>query len=263
MKKILLVVVLALVTLGAKAWTVQQDEGVVLLATKYLSPKAKMVVEEHLGTTYADDVAYLVKLEKRKQSPYSKNVHFLHLDANLQPMVVEGDDALKSIKQALAVVSASESHSKSDVTAALRTIINLMCDMHCISKIRIDGVAHSWHDFDVKRQVSASGSKEKEVSQSKWSSFWNLYAGLHRGFYGELWAEDMDVCFGAKSGEFMQGTLSEWVSANGEIASKLYSKITPENTMLRIEFLELEDLHYEMMARAAYRIAALLNENLK
>ena len=263
MKKILLVVVLALVTLSAKAWTVQQDEGVVLLATKYLSPKAKMVVEEHLGTTYADDVAYLVKLEKKKQSPYSKNVHFLHLDANLQPMVVEGDDALKCVEQALALVSAYESHSKDEVTTALRTIINLMCDMHYISKIRIDGVAHSWHDFEVKRQVSASGSKAKEITRSKWSSFWNMYAGLHRGFYGELWAEDMDVCFGAKSGEFMQGTLREWASANGEVASKLYAKITPENTMLRIEFLELEDLHYEMMARAAYRLAALLNENLK
>lgn len=263
MKKILLIVVLILVGLNAQAWSSRQDEGVVLLAAKYLSPEAKGVVERYLGTTYSDDVAYLVNLEKKGQSPYSKEVHYLHLNADLQPMAVEGDDALKALEQALAVVAAHESHPKGEVVRALRIIINLMCDIHTPSHIRIEGVQHSWHDFNVCRYAAASGSKAKIISRSKWSSFWSVYSAMHNGFHAELWAEDLDVCFGAKRAEISHGTLLDWVQQNGRVASKLYGVITPERTLSRVEFLRLENVNCEMMASAGLRLATLLNGTIK
>lgn len=264
MKKIFLIVALILVGLNAKAWSSQQDEGVVLFATKHLTPRAKLVLENYLGTTYADDIAYIAKLDKQKRSPYSMEVHYLHLDTNLRPMAVEGDDAVKAIEQAMTVAAKYETLPKKEVVSALRTIINLMCDMHYLSKVRIQGVEHSWSDFKFNVQRASSGSLAKEVSPTKWSTFWNTYAAYHKGFHPALWAEDLEVCHGAQFAEFTQGSLHDWASNNGAVALKFYNaNVKPDGYMTRLQRLELEDLHYEMMAKAGLRLAALLNEVLK
>jgi hypothetical protein len=80
MKKLLLIVALVAISFSAGAWNRQQDEGVVILASKHLTPKAKMVVDGYLGTDYADDLVYIYNLERRKRSPYSTEVHYIHLD---------------------------------------------------------------------------------------------------------------------------------------------------------------------------------------
>lgn len=264
MKKILLIVALVLVGFSAKAWNSQQDEGVVLLATKYLTPRAKLVLENFLGASYSDDIGYIAKLDKQKKSPYSKDVHYLHLDTNLQPMAVEGDDAVKAIEQALTVVAGYETLPKVEITKALRTIINLMCDMHYLSKVRIQGVDYSWADFKFNVQRASSGALAKEVSPTKWSSFWNTYAAYHKGFHAALWAEDLNVCHGAQYAEFTKGGLRDWAANNGAVALTLYNaNVKPDGYMTRIERLQLEDLHYEMMAKAGLRLAALFNNALK
>ena len=264
MKKILLVAMLVFVSLNASAWNKAQDEGVVILASKYLSPTAKQVFDHYLGGSYADDVAYITNLEKRKRSPYTNEVHYLHLDGYLQPAAVEGDDAVKAIEAAVAVVQNCSLTPKAEVTAALRTIIHLMCDMHCLSNVRIASIPFSSQDFKINVQRAASGSKAKEYSPTKWSGFWNSYAGYHKGYFGELWAEEMDVCHGAQFAEFTKGGLRDWASNNGAIAMRLYTgNVQPEGKMSRIERLQLEDLHFQMMAKAGLRLAALMNNALK
>ena len=264
MKKILLVALLVLVSWNASAWSRTQEEGVVFLASKYLSPTAKAVFDHYLGSTYSDDVAYISTLEKRKRSPYSKEVHYLHLDANLQLVAADGDDAVKAIEEALTVVQNNSTNTKESVTAALRTIIHLMCDMHHLSNVRIESVPFSSQDFKINVQRAASGSKAKEFSPNKWSGFWNLYHNFHKGYFGELWAEDMEVCHGAQFAEFTKGGLHDWASQNGAVALKLYSgNVQPEAKMSRVERLELEDLNFEMMAKAGLRLAALINNALK
>ena len=148
MKRVLLLVaVLVSIASTANAWSARQDEAAVILATKYLTPKALAFVQEHLGDSYGDDVGYLYKLEKNRQSPYTKSVHKLHLNADLTPKNVDGDDALKGLEQALEVVREHEKYSSFEVIAALRAVINLMCDIHNFANVCIDGVPHSQGDF--------------------------------------------------------------------------------------------------------------------
>ena len=147
MKKIFMFVAFALVAFGANAWSLTQDEGVVVLAASHLSPEAKAMVEKYLGTTYQDDVQYLTNLEKKKKATHTKEIHYLHLNSELQPMKVEGDDALVALENAMAVVRARASHLDQEVTAAMRTIINLMCDIHNFSYVRIEGIPHSQQEF--------------------------------------------------------------------------------------------------------------------
>ena len=262
MKKIFLVVAFALVASVASAWSLTQDEGVVVLASKHLTPKAKAVFDNYLGESYLDDVQYLTNLEKKKKATHTREIHYLHLDGNFQPLKVEGDDALVAIEKAIAVVRARDSHSKMDVTNALRTIINLMCDIHNFSYVRIDGIAHSQQEFTFKCYGGDVG-KRKVANKVWWSRFWTSYGGWHPGFSGNFWAEDLELCHGKQREEFAAGELNSWVAQTGAEAAKLYERIVPEYEMTRRERNELEYINYGMIARASYRLAALMNDIVK
>ena len=262
MKKIFLVVGFALVAFGANAWNATQDEGVVVLASKHLSSEAKSMVEKYLGTSYADDVQYLANLEKKKVAKHSKEIHYLHLDSSLRPMKVEGDDALAALESAMAVVRTRDSHSKEEVVKALRTVINLMCDIHNFSYVRIEGVPHSQQEFTFQSYGGDIG-KRKVANKVWWSRFWTAYGGWHTGFSGNFWAEDLELCHGKQREEFAAGSLQDWVAQIGAEASKLYERIVPEYEMTRRERNELEYLNYAMIARAGYRLSKLFNELAK
>ena len=259
MKRVLLlVVVLASMVSTASAWSERQDEAAVILATKHLTPEALSLVQGHLGERYNDDIAYLYKLEKSGQSPYTKSVHKLHLGADLTLANIDGDDAFKALEQAAKVVRERNNHGKSEVTAALRTIINLMCDIHNFANVCIDGVAHSQSDF--KFQIVGGRKGTRTV---KWSSFFTSYSGFHAGFSPAYWAEDFEIYYGATSAELSKGTLRDWVAQIGAKAAELYAEIYPNREMPLRDRLEYETLGYEMVARTGYRLAALLNELTK
>lgn len=259
MKRIILLVsVLVLVISSASAWGVRQDEAAVMLAAKYLSPQAKTLVSDYLGDSYADDIAYIYNLEKKKQSTYSKGVHKLHLKADLTPADVEGDDALKVLEQALEVVRNHSSRSQDEVTTALRVVINLMCDIHNFANITIEGIPHSQSDFIVQN-LDGKG----EVSKRKWSNFFPGYSSFHAGYSAAYWVKDFEVCYNGKMAELSAGSLHDWVRANGAKAAELYEVIRPEVVMPLRQRLEYESLAYEMVARTGYRLAALLNETIK
>lgn len=97
----------------------------------------------------------------------------------------------------------------------------------------------------------------------RWDRFWSSYAGWHAGFSGNLWAEDIELCHGKQREEFSAGLLHDWVAQIGAEASTLYARLNPEYVMTRRERNELEYLNYEMIARASYRLAALMNDIVK
>ena len=262
MKKIFLVLVLALTASAAYAWDKRSDEGVMVLASKYLSAEAKALVDKHLGSDYFDDVHYLYTLEEKKTAKHTQEIHFLHLGMNLRHLTVEGDDALVALEKAVAVLRNHKSHNSNEITKALRVTINLMCDIHNLANVRIQNIPHSQKDYTFLCYAGDTG-KRKATSKVKYSRLWYSYPAWHNGFSGALWAEDIEVCLGAHRAELSAGTLQDWALQIGMRAAKMYRKITPEYVMTRRERNELEMVNYEMMARAGYRLAALLNENIK
>jgi hypothetical protein len=86
---------------------------------------------------------------------------------------------------------------------------------------------------------------------------------MHAGFSGALWAEDLELNLGHRRAEFSEGNLVDWIAQNGEISAKLLARINPQYEMTRRERNELEVLNCEMIARAGYRLAVLLNGTLK
>ena len=261
MKKIFLLVAFALTVSVANAWHKNCNAGTVALAMKHLTPEAKSVADKYLGAAYEDDCGYIYTLERKKKANSTKEIHYLHLDKNFQPLSVEGDDALVAIEKALDVLRTRKSHSDAEVKAALRYVINLMCDIHNFSNIRIENIPHSQADFSFKRQKSEY--KPNEYTTYQWSTFWLKLSNSLGIFHADLWAEDMELCHGSKYAEFTKGTLRDWAADNGAKAAAYLAKISPDSVITLREYLEMDFANYDMVARAGFRLAALLNETIK
>ena len=262
MKKIFLLLAFAFTALMANAWNKVCDEAAVILASQHLTPEAKNVVDKYLGSKYNDDVQYLYALEKTNIATHSEEIHYLHLDKKLKPKKCKEGDAYAAINEALKVVKAHESQSPENVTAALRTIINLMCDMHCLSNIRIDKIPHSKYDFEYLRIVAEYGKKKDSTAKVRWSKTWSGF-NYPSGFSAAYRAYDMKLCLDNRYAEFTKGTLADWATDNGKIAAHYLEICKPDVTVSYMDYMMREDVSYDMLIKAGCRLAALLNENLK
>ena len=233
------------------------------MATQHLTPKAKAVADRYLGTKYSDDIHYLYTLESKKKATHTKEIHFVHLDGNLQPMSVEGDDALVALEAALAVVGSYENKSDEEVKVALRTVINLMSDIHNLSNYRIASIPYSQTAHTFTRHSYDYGAKKDETSKVHWHKMWGSFSRRYSGYSGDFWAYEMTLGKSKMKEEYSKGTLRDWVAENGATAAAYLTKYVPGYVMTPFEYHSLEEVNYEMMARSSFRLAALLNSTIK
>lgn len=272
MKKIFLLFAFVMTISIANAWSKRVDEAVMIVANEHLTPNAKKLVKKYLGKSFADDVQYLYAVEKEQAKTMDKKarrraaeVHYLHLDENFQPKSVKGKDAYKATQEALTVINSCKSHSKAEVTLALRTVINLVCDMHNLSRVRIDGVSHSQKDFKYRVPESDYGKNAKTLGKKpgRWSKTWNRFDGGYGYFTANYWAEDIRIYLGRDFDKYAKGSLNEWVAESGKMASHYLETYKP-NAVVPYGFHKWrEPVSYEQVIKATCRLAALLNENLK
>lgn len=261
MKKIFLLVAFALVTSVASAWHTNSNAAVVVLATKYLTPEAKSVVVKHLGTAYEDDCGYIYALERKLKRVGFTELHYLHLDKNFQPMDVDCDDALVALEKELALLAEHEKLSDDEVKRALRFVINLMCDIHNLSNIRIENIPHSHKDFSFRRQKSEYTTND--YITYKWSNYWIRHSNSYAVFHADLMAEEMELSNGKRYEEFTTGNLRDWVADNGAKAAGFLEKMSPDSVISLREYLLHDYANFDMMTRAGFRLAVLLNNYIK
>ena len=239
-------------------WEKRVYEGSMILAQRNLSEEAKVFVDRFLGKSFYEDVQFIYGLEKKNKSEYSKDIHFLYLDKELRPMAHEGDDLIKGIESAVAIVRDRNGRERQEVVSALRTIINLMCDMHTIGHIRLESYPHSLEDFKIYCYSGDTPKYNKRKHQVTWSRFWSIYDAWHNGMTGAMWADDYEMAYGEKAKAAAAGSLYDWAADCGKTASEIYKWAKPDYEMPRIQRNDLKDLHFEMMAKLGYRLAAML-----
>ena len=265
MKKIILILALVLTTSAAQAWYNNCDEGIVILAIEHLNPTAKSAVVNYLGESYDDDIKYLYKLEKANQASHNNEIHYLHLAKNFKPNAKKKsqNDAYNAIINQLQVINNHKNHSSSEVTTALRTLINLICDIHDLAHIRIKGYPHSYDDFIYLVPKSETGKSASKMAKQKWSNNWSRWGGYPAGFSGQYRAYDMKLCLDGRFDEFTKGGLLDWIADNGAIAASYLNMCLPDEVVPYMEHKKMEDVNYDMMIKASCRLAKLLNEAFK
>ena len=196
---------------------------------------------------------------KKKRATHSPDIHFLYLDKDFKPMKREGDDLIAKIEESMAIVRDREGRERIEVVNALRTIINLMCDMHNIGHIRLESVPYSMQDFKITCYSGDTPKYNKRKHQVDWSRFWSIYGGWHNGMTGAMWATDYEWAYGAKAKEYSAGMLHDWAADVGKTANEIYKWAAPGYEMPRIQRNDLKDFHFEMMAKLGYRLATMLD----
>lgn len=265
MKKILLLCVAILVgTLSASAWKPQLDKAVLLVACQNLNPAAQRTLKNYIGEDPTMVAGYLASLRKSGSNLETKGWHRLHLDTNLLPAAKDENDALVQIEKALAVIKNRKSHDTEEVTFAIRTVANLVIDMHNIANVTLESYPVSAKDFQVNTSKGTANGRKANIVPMSWRSLWtNTYTNFHSGYSPQMYTEDIELMFGDKKAEFTKGSLRDWAHDIGGYTSSVYDFLQKnDNNFLHATIQAHEYLHMSCVAKAAYRLGTLLNQYL-
>ena len=265
MRKIILAVALVAATLSAKAWHINCDKAVLLAAAENYTPQTLQLVQRYVGEDLSKPAQYLQSLRKDGRLLESKDWHTLHLNADLKPAAADDKDAYVQIEKALDVLRNYKQHDDKSVRFALFTVMNLVIDMHHISNIAIEGVANSGTDFQFNSSKGTANGRPAKIFPFSWKELWTTrYVYQHAGYTPAMWANEINVMFADKKAQYSAGTLADWCHDIGQDTKKVHAVLEANgNSFLHATIQAHEPLHMSCMGRAAYRIAVLLNENLK
>lgn len=267
MKRIILVVLLVAATLSAKAWSANFDKAVYLVALQNCTPETQALVEKYVGKDITRASNHLSWHRRNGRHLESEGWHSLHLDKNLQPAAKDANDAIVQIEKAIEVIRNRENHDKEAVSFAVHTVLNLVVDMHNLSNVFIEGIPQSGTEFQLEISQCSMANRPIKWFEHSWKKLWtSRYQTFHGNavYSPQMWSEDIVCMYGDKKAEFSAGTLHDWATDIGTYTKGVYQRLEKEGgRFVHATVQEHEALHMACLARAAYRIAVILNANLK
>ena len=267
MKKIILAVLLVAATLSAKAWSTNYDKAVLLVASQSYSPETHNLVTEYVGKDHTRPSNHLAWHRRNGRHLETEGWHTLHLDQHLKHAAKDENDALVQIDKALEVIRNRELYDKSKVSFAIQTVMNLVIDMHNLSNVVIEDIPKSGTDFQLDISQCSVANRPIKWFKYSWKKLWTYrYQTFHGNsvYSPQMWSEDIVCMYGDKKAEFSAGTLQDWATDIGTYTKGVYDRLEKEEgRFIHKTVQEHEALHMACLARAAYRIAVLLNSNLK
>ena len=262
MKRVLAAFLLTMVVGTASAFAPFGHQTIAALADKYLTDKAKGEVQTILNANVVKYSVWLNSLRKKENMEHTKDWHFFVLDTNGKSTTTNENDGVVQLEKAIEVLRNRAEHSQESVAMALKTVIHLVGDIHCLSHIHIDGV-EATKDFEFKNWNEGEG-KESKMWNSKWYNVWErTYINRYTFFTPQYYANDIDIYARDKRAEYEKGTPRFWAENSGEDVVRALKDFNtgepvPTNIIQRYEYN-----HTKCMAKAGYRLAALLNDIFK
>ena len=255
MKRLFLVIIAFVATIStAQAWTKLVDDASYLIAEKYMTEAAKAECGRILALKESVDYKWVANGASK-----------VLLDTSLYSVTVDEKDIVVRLEKAAEVLRNRANHSDAEQYSALMDLRKLNIELHTISNIAIEGVEHSQSDFEFTWSAGKEGSEKYEKrGKLTWSKMWrNSFCFWHQGWSSEYYAYDINLRFNKIANQAMQGSVRDWAHEMGLRAKPIYEWVKPGMLMRYEPRLNLEDVHLEMVARSAYRLAALLNDVLK
>ena len=260
MKKIIFTMFALVVANAAMAFNPFGHQTIAALADKYLNDKTRSEVKAILGTGMVEESVWLNTL--RKSAPETKSWHFFVLAENGKSVTTDANDGVVVLEKNIEVLRKRAAHTPAEVKDALRTVIHLVGDIHCISHIHIDGI-QATKGFQFMHWNELEGKRYK-AWKSQWYSFWNnAFCNRHSFFSPQYYGDDIDIYANAKKAEYEKGTPRFWAENTGEDVVRALESFSP-GAVVPTQILQLQEFnHTKCMAKASYRLAALLNEIFK
>ena len=239
-------------------------QSIAALADKYLTDNAKKEVKAILKTDMVKASTWLNKLRKKPELAYTKEWHFTTLDANGKSTTMAENDGMVQLEKAIEVLRNRANHSDSLVQASLRAVIHLVGDLHCLSHIRIEGnEASKGFTYKTWNELTAEGKGFycSKTFNSSWYKLWeSTFANRYTLFTPQYYGDDIDIFANEKKAEYEKGTPRFWAENVGEDLVRALEVYQPGVTVPAQTNHRQETVHSRCMAKAAYRLASLLND---
>ena len=259
MKKLVILLILASSICSAQAWTREADQGARLFARDFLSAKA------------AKEYSRLTKLSKehprKKEQPTTdERQNKVSLDAYLRSTTTYEGDVVVQLEQAADVLRNRATHSDKECIEALRSIWTNIIRLHNIALVRIEGNELS-KGFYIYYHPGVMAEKEEKYNKSNkrsWATLWGK--DLTISFYGytpQMWAEELRICHATDKEAFSAGTIRDWATDMGKECTAQLEWARPDMKLYVIDRTKLQPTTDRLMAKAGFRMAALLNDVLK
>ena len=259
MKKIIITLALLVGVYSAQAWNWVYDQAALLLAFENMTPQAQAELKKYLGEEVRNQIQTFERARKKNQLVESADWRTITLDESLKPVTKDDKNAIVQLESAVEVVKNRASKSAEEVAFAMRKIIELTIEMHNVGNVYLEEFPYSMEDFSFRQSMGGYGKKEK-FRDRKWRHFWSYgFSVFHSAWSAEMHVRDLKVCHGRYKEQYMAGTIRDWATDMGKLVKPLYSWAGPECELSRKAHAEEEERFYAGVARAAFRIAALMN----
>ena len=263
MKKLFVTLALALGVYTAQAWNYVYDQAALLLAFENMTPEAQSLAKKHLGEPFRQQIQTFEQARKKGELLESAEWRTISLDFDLKPIVADNKNAIAQLESAVEVVKSRASKSDEEVTLAIRKIVELTIEMHNVGNVYLEEFPYSKDDFEFQQSMGGYGPKEK-FRPRKWKHFWSYgFSVFHSSWSAEMHVRDLKVCHGRYKEQYMVGSIRDWATDMGKLVKPLYAWAEPACKLSRQAHAEEEERFYAGVARAAYRIAALMNSTTK
>lgn len=259
MRKFFMIVALVAVVFSAQAWTREADQGTRLFA------------REHLDASVVKEYTRILRLGKKYPrekvaTPEDKRWGRVSLAADLRSTTTYEGDVVVQLERAADVLRNRANHSEAKQIEALRSIFYNMILLHNISRVRIEGNEKSegFTLYTHSGEMAELDPKYNKSRKKSWAQLWGRDATIgYYGFTPQMFAEELRISHGADKEAFSAGSIRDWAADMGKECSVQLEWAKPEMKLYNIQRTELAPVHNRLMAKAGFRLAALLNEVLK
>ena len=263
MKRLFITLALAMGVYTAQAWNWVYDQAALLLAFESMTPEAQSVMKQYLGENIRQQIQTFEQARKKGQLLDTADWRTVTLDMDLKAVVADDKNAIAQLENAVDVVKARASKSSEEVAFAIHKIIELTIEMHNVGNVYLEEFPYSKEDFEFQQSMGGYGAKEK-FRPRKWKHFWSYgFSVFHSSWSAEMHVRDLKVCHGRYKEQYMAGSIRDWATDMGKLVKPLYAWADPTCRLSRQAHAEEEERFYAGVARAAYRIAALMNSATK
>ena len=258
MRKLILLFVSVATVLSAQAWDGIGNPATRAFAKQFMTSEAQRENARiwRLGKKYP--------AEKNTAKPTDERWNKVSLDADLRSTTTYEGDIVVQLEKAAEVLRNRANHSEKEQIEAMRALYRCMISLHSFAAVRIEGnELTKGFMIQLSNGDAAEGAAAK-LRKYKWQSLWHRGIIIrHYGFTADMYAEDLTICHGKDKEAFSAGSIRDWAADTGAEISKQLVGAEPDMVIDKLKLLELETVNDRMMAKAGFRLAALLNEVLK
>ena len=257
MKRLMIILMFIAGVFSAQAWSGIGNPATRAFAKRFMTPEA------------SKENARIWRLTKKypaekSEKPTDVRWNKVQLDADLRSTTTFEGDVVVQLEQAAEVLRNRANHTEKEQIEAMRTITYNMILLHTFGNISIEGNELTNGFFVQLSNGAAADVNASKMRKYKWKTLWNRALILrHYGFTADMYAEELAICHGADKEAFSAGTIRDWAADMGAELSKQLAYAKPNMVVDRLKMLELETVNDRIMAKAGYRLAALLNDVLK